>query len=212
MILKAIHKNKDRGHNSLRIFEERRWFRFYQWYKFFGGKGKMEQYIREVLNDSITLQNDIVSAIKDILLRGENKEILKTVDLSFMDRIVEATSSDAFVKWVEFGKDTFKLPETSLRMIGESSYIVPIQNTVIRKVKDYNDKILAYNHKRNRIYIVLYRLPKLKEMPQAIDSTISITSIIAELATVTKEGEPIESEELKHDALPKLKFKPIKKT
>ena len=206
MLLKSIQENIDRANFSLAIFEERRWFRFYQWYKFFGGKGRMEQYIRDTLNETVTLKSEIVSAIKDILLRGEHKEILRSVDLSFMDRIVDAVSSDAFVKWVEFGKDTFHIPETSLRMIGESSAIIPIQNMIIEKIEAYNDKVLAFNHKRNRIYIVLYRLPKLNEMPKVIETMVSITSIISELATVTKDSPKEPKDEVDY-----LKLKPMKK-
>ena len=77
---------------------------------------------------------------------------------------------------------------------------------IIEKIEAYNDKVLAFNHKRNRIYIVLYRLPKLNEMPKVIETMVSITSIISELATVTKDSPKEPKDEVDY-----LKLKPMKK-
>ena len=150
----------------------------YKAYKSFGGFGNFEMELRKILNDSISLRNTLSAILHGIIMTSKDKDLIKIIEFGYFDKITEAVSKESLIKIVTFGTSSFTIPETASKMVAESKEIAAQISRIGIEINSYNSKLLSFRQQRNKMFFTLYNVPSLKELPQPIESGITLYSLL----------------------------------
>jgi nucleoid DNA-binding protein len=150
----------------------------YRVYRSLGGLGNFEMELRKVLNDSIGLRNSVSAILHGIIMATKDKDLIKIIEFGYFDKITDAVSKESLIKIVTFGTSSFTIPETASKMVAESKEIALQIERVGVEINSYNLKLLNFRQQRNKMFFTLYHLPILRELPQPIESGITLHSLL----------------------------------
>lgn len=175
MILVEIQENIIKTKNALANFETDQTYRLY---RALGGYGKFENKLRETLNKLINLRNRVVVHTEAIIRKTENKELLRLVDSGFFSKICDAMSRDKIYTLFASTPSLIPMPETSARIVFENSEIDVLMEKISVDINDYNYIVSELRQEQNKIFFTLYSIPKPNELPDTIDTSISVFRIL----------------------------------
>jgi uncharacterized protein YlzI (FlbEa/FlbD family) len=173
MIIEEIQLNIIKAQRSLEILERGI---IYKIYKTFGHLGEFEKDLRAIYNKLIDVRNKYITHVEAIIRLTENKDLLTLIDSGYFEQFSNVMSTQSMFRITSF--NGFNIPETSLKVISENKSIVNEMNSIIKSIFDYNEQISVFRQNRNKYYITLYRIPPNRMLPDVINSTVSIETLL----------------------------------
>jgi hypothetical protein len=144
--------------------------------KVIGGKEAFEEDIRQILNLTIKTRNQVIVKIEEIGQASQNKDVIELIETGYFNKIANALTQQSLVRVIN--STSISIPNTAMNIIGQNQQIISIINEIALLIDDYNKQISTLRQSRNRIIIVLYYLPSMKDLPNIINAQINLENLL----------------------------------
>lgn len=148
---------------------------FYKFIKAFVGKGKFENTIRNINNESIELRNKIVVDIMSAINSTEYKLDVDKAFQQYFNDIINASSKES-LSFVHLNSIT--LPPTLIFKINQDEKIINVLNSISQNITAYNNRISHFRQIWNKFKIVIHYFPSIENFPEILNGQINLINLI----------------------------------
>ena len=175
MIFEQLDENIRRVKRAVALFENSLTYKAYRW---LGGQGNYERDLRALQNESTNLRRQLHTDVQAIAYKLGDRDLIQAIDGGYFDKVADAISRETLLKVINIGKRGLGIPDTSKQLSAETQQIVAALNRIAAAIEAYNEQVAAFRQTHNKLYVTLYEVPEVSNLPEPIEGSVTLTSVL----------------------------------